>query len=244
MNRNQILCVAVTLIVARLFSSEASAAEISIQPVVAAFYDPITFVPHPAIPLGTNPGHPVVVQVDVTMQVLSLAPGEDSFGLAGFSFDLSGNSPGELVPDPDVGGWSGNFLPLEPHPQLPGIASAFALNTDEGISDMDLKNILVQMVTVALADAEDPRRNIGETGSKWGSPVVVGSAYLKWSGVGEVRFTLDSVQVAAKLTNGQFVPGTAASVATITLGSDVPEPSSMVMMAGMLVGVGLRRRSI
>jgi hypothetical protein len=243
MNRTQILCVAMALIIAGSFSSEATAADISIQPVVAGFFDPITFVPLPPIYPGPNPGFPVVVQVDVTMQVLSLAPGEDSFGLAGFSFDLSGNSPGELVPDPDAGGWSPSPLGFLPPPPSPGInLPAIAYNEDSGVSSTDLKGILAFLATGPFNNPNDPRRNVGELGSIWPVPFVLGSAFLEWNGLGEVSFTLDPVQVGAKLVNGDFVSAIAAPVAVITLGSDVPEPSSVVMLGGMLAVAGLRRR--
>jgi hypothetical protein len=230
------------LILVTLSSAVCHAAVISVQPRLGGFYT-TSFDPLPPIYPGPNPGFPVVVQVDVTMQVLSLAPGEDSFGLAGFSFDLSGNSPGELVPDPDAGGWSPSPLGFLPPPPSPGInLPAIAYNEDSGVSSTDLKGILAFLATGPFNNPNDPRRNVGELGSIWPVPFVLGSAFLEWNGLGEVSFTLDPVQVGAKLVNGDFVSAIAAPVAVITLGSDVPEPSSVVMLGGMLAVAGLRRR--
>ena len=220
-----------------LLSNNSHAAVISVQPVIALYMNPTTFEPLAPIPPLTNPGFPVVVQVDVFMEVVSLAPGEDSFGTAAFSFELaSGNGVGTIIPDPEAGGWGAR--PLSGPPFIP----IFANDADLGTDSMDLKGILVQMATGAFTNPNDPRRNVGEPGSIWEVPVFLGSAFLEWNGLGQVSFTLNPLEVSAKLTNGQFILGEAAPSATIVLGSDVPEPSSAVLLGSCLMGLLLRRR--
>ena len=230
------------VIVAGIPASEGAAAVISVQPVVAGFLDPATFAQLPSVPPGTNPGHAVVVQVDVMMEVLSLASGEDGFGIAAFSFDSNSNGLGDLVPDIDAGGWYANNICVDSGPGPGGLFCLFALNSDIGADSQDLEGILVQMAVGAFTNRADPRRTVGEAGSSLGVPFLLGSAFLEWNGLGGVTFTLNPLQVAAKLTTGQFVIGEAAPSATIALGRDVPEPCSVVLLGSGLLAMVFRRR--
>lgn len=221
-----------------LLAASTQAAVIEVKPVVAGYFDS-DFNP---IPDGHS-ASPVVVQVDVMMQVLSLAPGEDSFGTAAFSFDLY-SYDSTLVPDPDAGGWAPNSPVVDSNGALPGgLVPIFATNGDLGVDSQDLQGILVQMATGAFTNAVDPRRNVGEPGSPLGVPILLGSAFLEWSnnscyGVG---ITLNPLNVSVKLTNGAFVPAVGVT-SSVRMGVICPEPSSAVLLGSCLVGVVLRRR--
>jgi hypothetical protein len=226
------------------------AAVISVQPVIAAFYD-TSFSPVPApapLPGGgtANPGVATVVQVDVFIEVLSLAPGEDSFGTAAFSFEMGPTIPGTstIVPDVDAGGWAPYpFAPVDTNGAAPGgVVSPLGNNGDHGADNLDLKGILVQMATGAFTHPDDPRRKFAEPDGIWGAPVLVGSGFVEWDGLGEVEITLTPIEVSAKLTNGAFVLGQAPPSAILRLGNNVPEPSSLLLLAVGAFGVTNRRR--
>jgi hypothetical protein len=76
-----------TLIFVTISSAICHAAVISVQPVLSAYYD-LNYVPLPPIFPGDYPPGPVIAQIDVMVEVLSLDPGEDGFGFAGFNFDF------------------------------------------------------------------------------------------------------------------------------------------------------------
>jgi hypothetical protein len=179
------LNIASVLAVVSMTASSGQAAVISVQPVLVAFYD-LAFNPITAIPAGTNPNVPVVLQVDVMMQVQSLSPGEDSFGRAEFGFQFgNGNYPqGVIFPEPDLG-WTPNNPTVDSNSPFPGgIVPLFAQNDDLGVLTVDLQDITVAMAGGAFTNAADPRRNVGETGSFLGSPFRLGSAFLRWDGWG------------------------------------------------------------
>jgi hypothetical protein len=213
--------IAIVIAIMAVMANNALAAVISVQPVVAGYFD-LAFNPIAPIPAGTNPNHPVVLQVDVMMQVQSLSPGEDSFGFANFGFQFgSGEDPqGEIVPEPGDG-WNANNPTVDSNGALPGgTVPLFALNADFGFHPTDLQDITVSMASGAFTNAADPRRNVGETGSSLGSPIRLGSAFLRWDGLGLVTVRLTSLEVRAKLTDGSFVSATAANSSTISLGID------------------------
>jgi hypothetical protein len=220
---------------------------ISVQPVVANFLTP-TFEPFldPILPTPdggtTNPGVPVVVQIDVYIEVLSLAPGEDSFGTAAFSFEMG---PGtDIIPDIDAGGWAAyQFNIVDINGNGPGgIVPPLAIDADLGADSQDYIGILIQMATGAFTNPLDPRRNFAEPGGLWGAPVNVGSAFFEWNGIGAVEITLNPVEVSAKLTSGIFVAGQAPPSTILRLGNNVPEPSSLLLIAVGAFGVTARRR--
>jgi hypothetical protein len=239
------LKVMLALALAGVVATNASAAVISVQPTIAGFFTP-TFDPAPAPAPGTNPGVPLVVQVDVYMAVESLAPGEDSFGTAAFSVVGSGNPGylGQVAPDVDAGGWAANQLGnTDTNGAAPGgVFAVIATNADLGTDSQDLQGILVQMATGAFTNSLDQRRNVGEPGSAFGFPLLLGSAFMEWNGLGQIHITLDPVQVSAKTTTGAFVTGQAPPVVPLTLGSDIPEPSSMLLLGSCFAGMILRRR--
>jgi hypothetical protein len=227
------------------------AAVISVQPVIAGYFDTsFTPVPFPTpLPGGgtENTLSPTVVQVDVYIEVLSLAPGEDSFGTAAFSFDAAPSKPGTttIVPDIDAGGWAAfPFNIIDTNGAAPGgMAPPLVTNDDLGADNQDLKGILVQMATGAFTNPADPRRNFAEPGGFWGAPVNVGSAFLEWDGFGEVEITLNPIEVSAKLINGIFVAGQAPPSSILRVGNNlVPEPSSLLLIAVGAFGVTARRR--
>jgi hypothetical protein len=231
-------------------SAGSHAAVISVQPVIFGYFDPATFAPVPApspMPGGgtANPGVSLVVQVDVYIEVLSLAPGEDSFGTAAFSFEIGPTIPGVsmIVPDIDAGGWTPPPLPVDTNGNAPGgIFPSVSVNGDLGADSQDYIGILIQMATGAFTNPLDLRRNFAEPGGHWGASVNVGSAFFEWDGLGEVEITLSPIEVSAKLTNGIFVPGQAPPSAILRLGNNVPEPGSLLLIAVGAFGVTARRR--
>jgi hypothetical protein len=241
MNRFLVIALFIALAVGTSVISFTHAAVISVQPQVGGFYT-TTFDPIPPQPFYN---HPVVVQIDVFMEVLSLAPGEDSFGLAAFSFYTEGACNCQLKPSEDAGGWN-----PAPHPNVDsngpapgGLVPLFATNADLGTSSVDYEGVLVQMATGAFTNALDPRRSVGEPGSPLGVPIMLGSAFFEWNGTGIGSITLDPVQAAVKRSDGIFVIAQAAPVQPVQLGpGDCPEPSSVVMLGGMLALAGLRRQ--
>lgn len=219
------------------------AAVISVQPVVAGFFD-TNFNPIPPIPrIASGPVFPVVIQVDVMMAVLSLDPGEDSFGTAAFSFKfITPLGISQIMPDPDAGGWAANFINVDSNGAAPGgVVPLFATNGDLGVDNMDLQGILVQMATGAFTNVADPRRKVGEAGGPESTPIRLGTAFLEWNGQRDVGITLNPVEVSVKLAgSGQFVMADAIKPATIWFIQ--PEPSSAVLMGCCLMGMVFRRR--
>lgn len=241
-----------------VFAANVDAAVISVQPSIAGYFDTaFNPIPAPASRPGggtDNTGAPTVVAVDIHLSVQSLDAGEDSLGTAAFTIAHSGNPGflGQIEPNVDVGGYAAYPYPnVDSNGALPGgSVPLFANNADLGTSSTDLVGILVQMATGAFTNAADPRRNVGEpdgvtlpSGDSLASPVLLGTAYLTWNGLGAVNITLDPVQVSAKLTNGQFLAGTAPPSAVLTIGNDIPEPSSLMLLGSCLAGVVLRRRA-
>lgn len=219
-----------------LLASNAQAAVIFLQPVVSAYYDATTYDPLPA---EIYYGFPVLVQVDVMMQVLSLAAGEDSFGGAVFSFDLY-----SIALDPDQSWWYPNDVRIDVNG--PGIGGGgfpiFSTNADLGPDNNDLKSITVQLASGPFINAFDPRRNVGEPGSPLGVPFKLGSTYLLWSGTGRALIQLSPVHVQAKLKTGEFVPALGLIYQTEVGSMPIPEPSSAALLGCCLMGVALRRR--
>jgi hypothetical protein len=236
----------------------AKAAVVSVQPVVGGYFD-TAFNPIPApMPIGmgtANTGVPTVVQIDIYMSVLELAPGEDSFGTAAFSIQHQGfpGFLGAIEPNVSAGGYNAYLYPLVDinGPVPPGANTPlFAQNADLGVSPTDLIGILIQMATGAFTNALDPRRNVGEptgitlpSGDSLAGPMLLGSAYLTWNGLGMVQISLDPVQVSAKTTGGLFVAGQATPSAQIFIGFNVPEPSALAILSPVLAGIFLRRRA-
>jgi hypothetical protein len=237
-----------------LSATAAQAAVISVQPQIAGYFN-TDFSPAPfptPLPGGgtTNPGIPQVVQIDVYMQVEQLLPGEDSFGTAAFSVqalpNIGPNAHGEAHPDIDAGGWAANPLGnTDSNGAAPGgVVPVIATNADLGADSQDYVGILVQMATGAFTNAADQRRNVGEPGSAFGFPLLLGSAFYEWNGVGQVHFSLFPIEVSAKLASGgTFVQGVAPPSNVLTVGTDVPEPSSLVLLGSCFAGMILRRRA-
>jgi hypothetical protein len=120
----------------------------------------------------------------------------------------------------------------------------FAMNGDFG-DPSDLQGIVV-MLPIGPLHPADPREDFGEPGSILGVPFRVGSAFIKWNALGFGIINLDLVAVTARDSQqGAFVVGDAAFVEPVMLGNMAcPEPSSMVMLAGMLAVAGLWRRTV
>lgn len=230
-------CVALTFVT--LSSAICHAAVISVQPVIAGYFNPTTYDPIPPIPAGVNPGFTVVVQVDVMMEVISLGPGEDAFGSAAFSFDLS--SPGGLSQIEEVQGigWSQNDIPIDTNGSAPGGQLPIFLPVLP--PQDDLEDILV--ISAASNQPNDPRRDLGEAGSSLGVPYLLGTGFVEWDGLSEAQIKLDELSVSAKRLDGSFVPGQATPSNVLVLGLLIPEPSSVVILGGMLMVAGLRWRN-
>jgi hypothetical protein len=211
---------------------------VSLQPVLGGIYD-LNYTPLPPFP-GIYPPEPVIAQIDVMLEVRSLAPDEDGFGYAVFSVDLTSLCQCELE---DVGvGWQPNSISVDTNGAAPGgLAPATPINIDAGNPD-DLKGIIVQLPNDILLPT-DPRRDIGEPGSILGVPYYVGSVFLQWNAKGLGIVALNDVTVGARNLQGTFVTGTVSSMDDLMLGNiECPEPSSLVILGGMLAAVGLRRR--
>jgi hypothetical protein len=216
------------------------AAVISVQPVIAGYFT-LDFVPLASLK-GLLPGLPVVAQIDIMMEVVSLSPGEDSFGTAAFTLQgtpLPG-SLGQAIPDIDAGGWAGNLIHVDTNGSAPGgVLPLFPLNADWG-DNQDYIGILVELSYGKFANPLDPRRDVGEIGSSLGVPILLGSGFLEWNRLGEVSVGFPILEVSIKVTEGFFVPADSVPVQNVLLRL-VPEPSSVVMFGGMLAVMGLRR---
>jgi hypothetical protein len=222
---------AIAAVLVGFFALQGQAAVIAVNPVVGGWYD-TGFNPIAPVPAGTSPGVPVIVQVDLMMQVLSLGAGEDSFGNAGLSIQKTG-------PLAEVGiGYQPNNPTVDSNGALPGgLVNMFGQNADYGADAMDLQGILASMATGSFANASDPRRKVGEEG-----PYLLGSVFMQWDGVGQATLSIDPLQVSAKLTGGAFVEAQAAPPAVLEFGA-IPEPASISLVGMSLLGLALRRRS-
>jgi hypothetical protein len=228
---NRIFLSLMLFVMACSSSISSNAAVISVQPVVAGYFD-TSFTPVPPPWLGVPTGEPVIVQIDVMMEVISLAPGEDGFGSAGFSFNLSSGLA-------DVAGWNLNDTQLDTNGAAPGGLVPIFLPPIIP-PPVDLQGILV--VSAASSQPGDIRRDLGEAGSPLGTPYSLGSVFLQWEWE-TFRSTveLEPLVVNARLTNGNLVSAQALSD-ILVLG--FPEPSSVVLLGGMLAMAGLRRRGV
>lgn len=228
------------------------AAVISIQPVISGILNPITFDPVPGAtfsPKQYGGVGEVVVQINFTLTVESLAANEDSFGHAAFSMIVSspnGNASPTLAYD------SRPFPGVVGPPPFPGFIPIFAQNADLGMSAEDYIGILLQMSTGAFTNPNDPRRNVGEstgitlpTGEHFGPGMWFGRGYVLWDGLGVGQITLTGSlpgtgpQVSAKDTSGLFIPGTSVAVIPILLG--IPEPASLALASLGLAYLVFRR---
>lgn len=258
---NSVLAIAALAVMA----VDGNAAVISVQPSISGYFD-AAFNPIPAPRprrLGTDNTHmPTVVAVDIHMTVVSLDPGEDSFGLTAFTIKHGYPAGlGEIHPNLDAGGYFAYpYPPVDVNGPVnpPGaITPLFAQNGDIGESFVDLVGILVHVAPGAFVNAADPRRNVGEptgatlpSGDSLKGPMLLGIAYLTWNGQGRVDITLEGPlrgtppQVAAKRTDGTYDIGTAPPAANLIIGYNFPEPSSLVLLGGCLGGVALRRNNV
>jgi hypothetical protein len=228
----------------------AQAAVINVQPRIVGILDAATFAPVPGA-VFTDKQYvkeasvttPVVAQVDIYMNVESLGAGEDSFGTAAFTVTYNGVTGATVIPDPEAGGYAANPIPnVDSNGAAPGgLVPLFATNADLGADSQDYIGILVQMATGAFTNAADPRRSVGEAGSSLGSPILLGSAFFEWNGLGIANLTLNPVEVSAKDTTGLYVQGTASPVIGVTL-IGVPEPGTMAMAGLSVLGLAFRRR--
>jgi hypothetical protein len=217
-------------------ATTANAGVFQIVPSIAGWLDESFNPVAPPLPL-TNPGIPYVVQVDIDVVVDALAPGEDSFGNAGFNIALTG-------PIADFGdlGWQANNPIVDSNGSLPlGNVSLYAQNGDFGSLSTDEQGILVSMATGAFTNANDPRRRVGEVGGIRG---LMGTLFMRWDGTDFATLTIDGAQVSAKLTGGAFqdsnqivIPG------LLAFGNPVPEPSSVLLLGSCVAGMILRRRA-
>jgi hypothetical protein len=247
MNRHTLTAILLAITAILTSNKLSHAAVISVLPRLGAVYttafDPLPLPPNNGFHVP-NYSFPVVVQIDVYMEVESLAVGEDGFGTAAFSFGFfDGPCRCDIELSEDAGGWA-----AYPHPNVDfngsapgGIVPLFATNADLGASSQDYVGILVQMATGAFTNPNDPRRNVGEPGSPLGSPIQLGSGFFEWNGRGLGRITLGPVEVSVKRPDGIFTIALAGPTGFVDLGF-CPEPSSVVMLGGMLAIAGLRRR--
>lgn len=218
-----------------------NAAEISIQPVIGGFFD-TAFDPIPPVPSGYYPGGPVIVQVNVMMRVVSLAPGEDGFGQATFDFDWSSAFPSNgIEPSPFLPVWNPENYPIDTNGAAPGGNQPLFFQ-NEDLGPQDLKAIYVAMGPGAFTHPDDPRRNIGEPGSTFPVPLSLGSVFFEWNGQSQALITLSNVTASAKLTDGQIIDAAVRRVRPVRLGY-IPEPTSFALLAGCLAPLALRRRT-
>jgi hypothetical protein len=212
----------------------ANAAVIDVTLQIGGYYDADDFSPLPPPWQGLPCCDPVVVQVDVYMAVLSLDPGEDSFGSAEFSIKPKNQFGSQVVPDLDAGGWAALPRISDTNGNAPGgIMPSFAINADLGSDSQDYVDILVRMADGAFTNPADPRRNIGEPGSPYGYPMQIGSGFFEWNNFGlPPTFELEGLVVMAKTTTGQFVPA-----------RTVPEPGTLALASMGLFPLVLRRRN-
>jgi hypothetical protein len=227
---NRILRIFLILIsIATVTPADAAVIDVTVQ--IGGYYDADDFSP---LPFWLPCCDPVVVQVDVYMAVLGLDPGEDSFGSAEFSIKAANQFGSQVVPDPEAGGWAANPIPnVDSNGAAPGgLVPVFATNADLGIDSQDYVDIFVRMADGAFTNPADPRRNIGEPGSLYGYPMLLGSGFFEWNNFGlPPTFELEGLVVMAKTITGQFV-----------LARTVPEPSSLAMAGLSGLGLAFRRR--
>lgn len=208
----------------------AQAGTFSVTPSVAGYFD-AGFNPIPAPAPGTNPGSPVVIQVDINMEVLSLDAGEAGFANAGFNLVLTGLT--------DLAGWGPDSRTVDSNGALPGgVVPLWATNVDAGTNG-DLQGILVS-IAGGVTGANDPRRKVGQAGGPNG---YMGSVFLGWEGTTAASLDLVGLLTSANSTTGQFLQSRPGEPSTLTFGSAIPEPGTIALAGLSLVGLVLRRRA-
>jgi len=253
MIRRKLSFVAAIAVVA--MASAASAAVITLTPVIQNTYDATTGASQQA---GfKNDGLPHIYRIGVIAQITGQAAGE-TFGLAGYDVTLGGGlsrntltvgsaSSGLTNPKP-------NYVPDSPATTLIISSSGTTLanwyaggqNGDLGSSLTDLIGLLTAIDPSNLngleddnGPAPDPRVNIGT-----GSGTRLGAIYVKWDGTTIGTFQIGNALTASAAAN-KFNNSLPTVVAPLVL-IPVPEPASIALMgfAGLgLVVVARRRRS-
>lgn len=211
-------------------SANAQAGSFSVTPAIVGYYDAAFNPIAPPVP-GTNPGVPVVIEVAVGMTVDSLGPGEAGFANAGFSIILDGLT--------DLAQWGPNTQTVDSNGALPGgVVPLWATNVDGGTPG-DLQGILVS-IAGGVTSANDPRRRVGQAGGVEG---YMGTIFVQWEGTGYASLSLQDILVSANTTTGSFIDSGSAPSTLLEFGSNVPEPSSLILLGSCFAGLALRRRS-
>lgn len=226
-NKTCKLVKAICLAVACLTSQYAQALMVDLIPQVVAAYEPITFDPIVPVPdIKSFPGFPAIYQVDFSIFVYDLLPGEAGFANIGFNV-LTENLT-------DIAGWQPDITDIDiPGPRPAIIIPYFFVNLDAGVPGDNL-GILVS-IAGGITRSSDPRYKVGQT-----TPALMGSLFVLWDGVTPAKLTTDGILFSSNSLTGQF--GNTKSGVSTTIFFGVPEPCSLVLVTLFAGTCGLASR--
>lgn len=207
-------------------------AAFNVEAVVAGVFDP-GFTPI-SVDLDEAQPSPVVVQVDAQFTFTPDA-GERNFGNAAFDFDLG---PGLAPLDFGAGIYNPSTEQFDANGPAPGgLTPIWFANGDSGSNTNNLEDIVA---TIANGLSEtDPRSNLGQGGA-----TLLGSIFVEWDGQTITSIDLANVSFSPVLTNGTFGGSQTAAGDSLPLGSNIPEPGTLALLAmGGLAAAARRRRA-
>lgn len=193
---------AAVAIAAATIGAASNAATITVNQVVAGAFD-LGFNPIPVPDLNLyTAGVPLILQVDYTVSVTNLQPGERGFGNVGFNI-----AAGPGVVEAGAGGWAPNIATTDSNGAIPGgTVPLFSTNADAGPSPSDLQGIFATIAGgISNPNASDQRVKIGQAGG----PDLLGTVFFAWDGVTTTSVSVVGAAASGYTLSGQFVGGVA-----------------------------------